>query len=152
VNTRNEWIKDVVDINDLHHMMCDVANGRTDEEPSRSDVKQFIESMDVNGDNHLHVSEFLTYMMRGLVQSQASMIRFSERSSMHHAVCCFLMNVDARHRKDDDHISLDNDQMEDLLHEGRSIPIFGVQVDAGLAVLLFQGPTFTDRGGGWVLC
>jgi Ca2+-binding EF-hand superfamily protein len=100
INTRNEWIKDVIDINDLHHMMCDVANGRKDEEPSRTDVKLFIESMDSNGDHHLQVKEFLTYMMRGLVQSRASMIRFSERSSMHHAVCCFLMNVDARHTKD----------------------------------------------------
>ena len=56
-----------------------------------------------------------------MVQSRASMLRFSERSSMHHAVCCFLMNVDARHEQDDDHISLDNDQMEDLLHEVRGI-------------------------------
>ena len=120
---RSEWVKDVVDINDLHHMMCDVANGRLDEEPTRIDVKQFIESMDSNGDNHLQIQEFLTYMMRGMVQSRASMLRFSERSSMHHAVCCFLMNVDARHSKDDDHISLDNDQMEDLLHEVRGILI-----------------------------
>ena len=69
----------------------------------------------------MQVKEFLTYMMRGLVQSRASMLRFSERSSMHHAVCCFLMNVDARHAQDDDHISLDGDQMEDLLHEVRGI-------------------------------
>ena len=60
VNVRNEWVKEVVDLNDLYHMMCDVANGRRDEEPTRSDVKQFIESMDANGDNHLQVKEFLT--------------------------------------------------------------------------------------------
>lgn len=60
VSSRNEWVKNVMDLNDLHAMMCDVANGRRDEEPTRIDVKQFIESMDANGDNHLQVKEFLT--------------------------------------------------------------------------------------------
>ena len=49
MSSRNEWVKDVMDLNDLHAMMCDVANGRRDEEPTRIDVKQFIESMDANG-------------------------------------------------------------------------------------------------------
>ena len=74
IASRQEWIEGVIDLNDLFHMMCDVANGRRDEEPTRTDVKQFIESMDANGDNHLQVQEFLTYMMRG---------KYSKRRSEH---------------------------------------------------------------------
>ena len=71
IASRQEWIEGVIDLNDLFHMMCDVANGRRDEEPTRTDVKQFIESMDANGDNHLQVQEFLTYMMRGKSNTKA---------------------------------------------------------------------------------
>lgn len=77
--------------------------------------------MDSNGDNQLQVREFLTYMLRGLVQSEESMRRFSKRSTMHYAVCCFLTNIDLRLSQDDDHIALNDHELDDLLHEIRGI-------------------------------
>lgn len=60
-------------------------------------------------------------MLRGLVQSKESMRRFSKRSSMHNAVCCFLKNVDLRLAQDDDRIMLNDHEVDDLLHEIRGI-------------------------------
>ena len=139
VKKRNAWVKNVIDISDLFRMMTDYCSSPK-YRPTQEDVFQFMQSMDSNGDMNLQAREFLSYMLRGMVQSEESIKAFARRSKMHYKISRFLKSLENLMIENERTVSLNKDAVRQLLFEinevlsdSNKFSVEEVQADVGEA-------------------
>ncbi len=116
VKKRGAWVNNVLDISDLFRMMTDYSTNPK-HRPTQEDVFQFMQNMDTNGDMNLQAREFLSYMLRGMVQSEDALKAFSKRSKMHLKISYFLKSLDDLMVENEKTVSLNKDTVRQLLVE-----------------------------------
>ena len=116
IRQRNKWMSNIIDTSDLFRMMNDFAT-EPKHRPKQDDVLQFMSSMDSNGDMILQAREFLSYMLRGMVQSKESMKQFSRRSRMHKKISYFLNSLEMQMEANEKTLSLDRGTIKRVLSE-----------------------------------
>ena len=138
VKKRNAWVKNVIDISDLFRMMTDYCSSPK-YRPTQEDVFLFMQSMDSNGDMNLQAREFLSYMLRGMVQSEESIRAFAKRSQMHFKISHFLKSLDTLMVENEKTVSLNKDvvrqllvEINEVLSDGNKFNVEEVQDDVGV--------------------